>query len=687
MKFFSPFKINHDISSLPLSETQLRKSIYVSILLALLLPPFVGGSLMGLVGFYPLPEFYYVFMNYTGIYVFLVCISVLSFVPRWHKNIVDLAKSNNTVSMERAQTIFSRIPLYLILFVTIYSICGALSADFSLENMGVREYTTRDHLLNQFGIIPVVLITTFPIFFYFVDRLGRYFGPKGIYVTAIPMWVKMLMLGIVTPLLIDSLLIGYYYNRTGYFEIETLALWLSLLMLAIGSTWLAWRSLKQSLVPLEQFVGSYSDSMSENINHSLVPLSLDELGVLTAQVNKLLVNQATLSNNLKLERDFATTLLNTTPMISLLLDLKGHIQFVNPYFEQLTGYKLAEIKDKEWFSSFLPERDQDRIRKLFLEAKEVKPTKGNINPIVIKNGEERSIEWYDQGIRNAEGELTGILAVGLDVTRRLITEKELVKYRHNLEDLVDARTHELHEVQSELIRKERLATLGQLTATVSHELRNPLGAMRPSLFLIDKLSDKNDERIQKAIERVDRNIDRCDRIIDELLDFTRITELHKESINLDEWIESVISNQTLPEGIQLEKDFSLKDMKLEIDTERLRRAVINVFENGCHAMMDDNQNLVNNKEAYLTIKTNKNENRVEIIITDTGCGMSEDVLNKVFEPLFSTKGFGVGLGMPTIKQIMQQHDGDIDIESEEGKGTTMTLWLPLNESHPSLLQP
>ena len=676
MKMLPPFNIGNDISSMPLSDKQLRKSIYVAIYLALLLPPFIGGSLMGLVGFYPLPEFYLVFFNYSGIYVFIVCISVLAFVPRWHKNIADLAKNKNNISMNRAQIVFARIPIYLLMFVTIYSIGGALSADFSLESMGIREYTIRDHLINQFGIIPVVLITTFPIFFYFVDHLGRYLGPRGIYVTAIPMWVKMLMLGIVTPLLIDSLLIDYYYNRTGYFEIETLLLWLSLLMLAIGSTWLAWRSLKQSIAPLEKFVGSYSDSISDDIEQNLVPLSLDELGILTAQFDKLLVSQKTLTNKLKLERDFATTLLNTTPMISLLLDSKGYIQYANPYFERLSGYKLSEIKDKEWFSSFLPERDQDRIRKLFLEAKDVKPTRGNINSIIIRNGEERSIEWYDQVTCDAEGKVTGVLAVGLDVTERQRLDAELAEHRHNLEELVDERTYELHEAQNELIRKERLATLGQLTATVSHELRNPLGAMRPSMFVIEKSSDKNDERVQKAIERVDRNIDRCDNIIDELLDITRITELNLAPVRIDQWLESVVDEQIVPEGLYVETHFGLNELELDVDVERLRRAFINVFENACHSMMDDNQRVIKSKEARLTIKTREENEHIEIIVSDIGSGITSDVLAKIFEPLFSTKGFGVGLGMPTVKQIMEQHNGGIEIQSHEGKGTTVILWLP-----------
>ncbi|MDH5600687.1 MAG: PAS domain S-box protein, partial [Gammaproteobacteria bacterium] len=292
-----------------------------------------------------------------------------------------------------------------------------------------------------------------------------------------------------------------------------------------------------------------------------------------------------------------------------------------------------------------------------------------------KDGTLIPVEVFLQYVSD-ENESGSFVAVVRDVTERKKIEKELARHREHLEELIDERTKELHEAQDELVRKERLATLGQLTATVSHELRNPLGAIRPSLFVVQKKSDQQDEQVQNAIERIDRNVDRCDRIIDELLDFTRITELNREKIRFDDWFATVIDEQFIPQGVVLEKEFNLKDVELTFDKDRLRRALINVIENASHSMMDDNQQLVKDIEAHLSIKTKSDNERIEIIISDTGCGIKKETLDKIFEPLFSTKGFGVGLGMPVVKQIMEQHDGGIDVKSEEGKGTTMTLWLP-----------
>lgn len=293
-----------------------------------------------------------------------------------------------------------------------------------------------------------------------------------------------------------------------------------------------------------------------------------------------------------------------------------------------------------------------------------------------KNGEVFPTEHTVSPLKYSDGTLKGIVSVVRDISRRKQAEEEIIKHRDHLEEMVQERTRELHDAQDELVRKERLFTLGQLTATVSHELRNPLGAMRPSLFIINKNSDKTDKRVQYAIELIDRNIDRCDRIIDDLLGFTRITKLTRQATRINEWLESVIDEQDIVKNVQLEKDFFPNDVELEVDVERLRRAVINIVDNACHAMLNDSQTEAL-KGACLRIKTRSDGQRIKIIISDNGAGIPESVLEKVFEPLFSTKGFGVGLGMPTVKQIMEQHDGGIEIDTEVDKGTTVTLWLPI----------
>jgi signal transduction histidine kinase len=229
----------------------------------------------------------------------------------------------------------------------------------------------------------------------------------------------------------------------------------------------------------------------------------------------------------------------------------------------------------------------------------------------------------------------------------------------------------------ELVKQERLATLGRLTATVSHELRNPLGAMSTSLYTLNKYVDSSNRTVTNILARLDRGISRCDHIIDELLGFAKNSALNLTPTAIDSWVASVIEEQTFPEGVTIHKDLNADNITVSVDIERLRRALINVVENGYQAMMQpDRENQVI-ENANLSISTSISEGRVNISVQDTGPGIEDAVLENIFEPLFSTKSFGVGLGMPTVKQILEQHKGGVEISTKPREGTTVTLWLPL----------
>ena len=272
--------------------------------------------------------------------------------------------------------------------------------------------------------------------------------------------------------------------------------------------------------------------------------------------------------------------------------------------------------------------------------------------------------------------LSSEMAISLD---KATLYRDLQAHRENLEALVDERTQELREAQGELVRNERLATLGQVTATVSHELRNPLGTIRSSIFLIRRKSE-GDPQLAKAIERAERNVNRCDRIIEELLDFTRASEIRTEPTVVDNWLDSVVAELDLPVGIEVVRSSGLNGARADVDTELLRRALINVIENACHAMAGDPAKQNDGVSGKLTLATGVRDGRIEIAVGDSGAGMSEAVRTRIFEPLFSTKTFGVGLGMPTVNRIMGQHSGGTEVTSEEGSGTRVALWLPLSDA-------
>jgi signal transduction histidine kinase/ligand-binding sensor domain-containing protein len=252
-------------------------------------------------------------------------------------------------------------------------------------------------------------------------------------------------------------------------------------------------------------------------------------------------------------------------------------------------------------------------------------------------------------------------------------EAEIARqYRDQLEALVLLRTRELAEAQAEIVRRERLSVLGQLTATVSHELRNPLGTVRNSIFSIGEALERGqNERVGRALALAERNVRRCDAIITDLLDFTRQHELHRESTPVDEWLAALLDEQAPPRGVALTRELSYGG-SASIDRERLRRAVVNVLTNAFHALEGGDR-----PDKQIRVSTSGAGGVLTIVVADNGPGIPDDLRARVFEPLFSTKAFGVGLGLPIVKAIMEDHGGGVRIDDGAGLGATVKLWLPL----------
>lgn len=289
----------------------------------------------------------------------------------------------------------------------------------------------------------------------------------------------------------------------------------------------------------------------------------------------------------------------------------------------------------------------------------------------LANGEVRDIEAYSSPIIINNHPL--LFSIIHDTTERKRAEDELERYRDQLEVLVEDQTHKLKKAQSELLQRERLATLGEVTATVSHELRNPLGTIQTALFSIgDSLERRRPELVARPLELAERSINRCVNIIEELNSYTRVKDLVISEMALDDWVKTVIEEQSIPGEISCELDLS-SNVQASFDNEKLRQAAVNLIDNAVHALQGKQSG-----NKLLRISTRLLDDKYELRFNDNGKGMSEEVQEKIFEPLFSTKGFGVGLGMVIVKNIVERHNGEIRIKSKINEGTTVTLRLPIS---------
>jgi signal transduction histidine kinase len=267
----------------------------------------------------------------------------------------------------------------------------------------------------------------------------------------------------------------------------------------------------------------------------------------------------------------------------------------------------------------------------------------------------------------------GVVQFRRDITARRRTEEELAGHRERLEELVEERTKELGEAQRELVRNERLAAIGQLTGTVSHELRNPLGTIRSSFAIVGNHLQSSHGPVARALERIERNIDRCVTIIDELLAYTRVRDVHLEPVAIDDWLTELVIDEDIPDAISVVLDCQSGET-VPMDRERLRRAILNLLQNAWQACTEGEHDC---PQATVAITTRIVDGALVLRVADNGPGIPEDIRERIFDPLFSTKSFGVGLGLPLVRQIVEQHGGEIAMDTVLDEGTTITMTLPL----------
>ncbi len=255
--------------------------------------------------------------------------------------------------------------------------------------------------------------------------------------------------------------------------------------------------------------------------------------------------------------------------------------------------------------------------------------------------------------------------------------EEIKALNENLNIKVKEKTEQLKEIYNHVNQIERIASLGKLSATVAHELNNPLeGILTYSKLIIKKLNNNlNDEEKKKIIqylELIAAESERCGNIVKNLLLFSRSGETKvaaNDLINILERSLMLINHHLQLNSIKLEKDFCCRYLEFECDKNQIQQAVLAILINAIEAMPEG---------GTLKLKVNCENNFVYIKITDTGVGIPKENLDKIFEPFFSTKpgGKGTGLGLSVVYGIVKQHQGKIEIQSEVNKGTTVTLIFP-----------
>jgi signal transduction histidine kinase len=261
------------------------------------------------------------------------------------------------------------------------------------------------------------------------------------------------------------------------------------------------------------------------------------------------------------------------------------------------------------------------------------------------------------------------LIFGLSTLIMVLIFLSLLLIVQKAEKIIEERAKEQRELERQLHLAERLAALGEMVAGVSHEIKNPLGIIQSTSELLTTLSDTSEE--QKQLSGVIKEESaRLNSIVTEFLDFAKPQELNIRECHLEEIIKknlSFLSPELDKKGIIINDNLDGKKFKIHADQDVLYRALLNLFINAIHSIEGTgniNINIEREKGNYL------------IEIQDTGKGISQENLQKIFNPFFTTKDTGTGLGLPIVKKIIESHKGTIEIESIEYFGTKVTIRLP-----------
>ncbi|MFP4617741.1 MAG: two-component system sensor histidine kinase NtrB [Spirochaetaceae bacterium] len=290
---------------------------------------------------------------------------------------------------------------------------------------------------------------------------------------------------------------------------------------------------------------------------------------------------------------------------------------------------------------------------------------------VLTNGEEAEDEEFTLG----KGNVKWTLSFRITQLRR---EKEWWGNLVIFSDITERRKRE-----ARLRRAESLASLTTLAAGVAHEIKNPLGSIGIHIQLIQKALKKNrcldEETANKYLEVIDEEIERLNGIVVDFLFAVRPMDTELKKADLNKVIEDLVGfvkYEAEESGVHVETKLGSTISKVEIDEKFIKQALMNIVKNGIAAMEGG---------GVLTISTREDEGYVHTDISDTGVGISDEKITKIFEPYYTTKDFGSGLGLTVVYKVVREHGGEISVQSQEGEGTTFTISLPVPESEKKLL--
>ncbi|MBU4262532.1 MAG: GAF domain-containing protein [Proteobacteria bacterium] len=266
-------------------------------------------------------------------------------------------------------------------------------------------------------------------------------------------------------------------------------------------------------------------------------------------------------------------------------------------------------------------------------------------------------------------EIASYLAdVAWEITERKMAEEEVRRLNAELEQRVTERTRELREAQEKLLRQERLAAVGQLAGGIGHELRKPLTVMANAVYYLRLIQPEAEEKVKEYLGILQNEVFFAEKILSDLLDFSRVKSVERAAVSPVELVANTLERFPAPGNITVKLDISPDLPPVYVDRHQMIQVLGNLVVNGCQAMADG---------GALTVTACREEDMVVFSVTDTGKGIPAENMARIFEPLFTTKVRGIGLGLAVSRKLVETNEGLMGARNEAAGGATFTVHLPI----------
>ncbi len=340
---------------------------------------------------------------------------------------------------------------------------------------------------------------------------------------------------------------------------------------------------------------------------------------------------------------------------------------LNQAFCDMVGYTSEALLGRTDYDFFpAPQADFFRHKDLEMFTTGAQVTIDQ-EPITDADGQLHTLATTKVPLRDALGEVTHLVGIIHDITRLKAAEDALREANEQLEQRVLQRTIELETAQEELVRKERLAALGQLAGGLAHQIRNPLGSIANAAYVLKRaVGEAPAAAVSSSVEIILEETWRANRLISDLLDYARVRAPNQQPIALRELLESVIVAHGVPHRIRVAVHAPDRPL-ISADEEQLRGALDNLMRNAVEAMPVG---------GTLRFDARPEGTKMRLAVSDTGSGIAPEVRGKLFEPLITSKPLGRGLGLTTARALIENQGGTLDCEAV-ATGACFVVMLPL----------